>query len=93
MAATHSNRFKVWYTIDRVNDSDNWNYSTGYIDADMISQHLPVQNIDFVSRPDVFATDDNFSSILMCGPPPMIKYACTPALDNLNFPPKNRFLF
>lgn len=29
----------------------------------------------------------------MCGPPPMINFACTPNLDKLSYDPKNRILF
>lgn len=60
----------------------------------MIEQHLPIhQNTDFVSRPNVFGTRDDFSSILICGPLPMFKFACMPALDDLKFPIENRFKF
>uniref|UniRef100_A0A158P9P8 Cytochrome-b5 reductase n=1 Tax=Angiostrongylus cantonensis TaxID=6313 RepID=A0A158P9P8_ANGCA len=31
--------------------------------------------------------------VLMCGPPPMINFACTPNLDKLAYDPKNRFQF
>ncbi|XP_023215751.1 NADH-cytochrome b5 reductase 3-like isoform X2 [Centruroides sculpturatus] len=77
LAATHSDRFKLWYTVDR--PTDGWKYSSGFVNADMISQHLP--------KP----ADDTL--ILMCGPPPMINFACIPNLDKLGYNPKLRFSF
>ncbi len=41
------------------------------MNADMIKDHLPA------------AGDE--TQILMCGPPPMIKYACLPNLEKLGF--------
>lgn len=48
-----------------------WKYSSGFVNADMIRDHLPA------------AGDE--TQILMCGPPPMIKYACLPNLEKLGF--------
>lgn len=48
-----------------------WKYSSGFISAEMISDHLP----------SPAAT----TQILMCGPPPMIKYACLPNLEKLGY--------
>lgn len=94
LAAKHSDQFKVWYTIDQPLADGDWKYSTGYINADMISDHLPVHpSADFVSRPDEFGSKDDFSVVLICGPPPMVKFACIPALDELNVPAENRFTF
>merc|ERR1712000_58776 len=59
-------RFKLWYTLDRP-DSD-WKYSTGFINRDMIAEHMPKAGDDTV--------------ILMCGPPPMIKFACIPNFES-----------
>jgi cytochrome-b5 reductase len=56
-----------------------WKYSKGFISADMIKDHLP--------PPD----DDTL--ILMCGPPPMINFACLPNLDKLGYTPKMRFAY
>jgi len=49
-------QFHLWYTLDRA--PKNWEYSTGFIDADMIKNHLPSPN------------DPGQPFILMCGPPP-----------------------
>ncbi|CAB3983730.1 NADH-cytochrome b5 reductase 3-like [Paramuricea clavata] len=65
----HPDRFKLWYTLDR--PPDGWKYSSGFVNADMIKDHLP-------------AAGDQ-TQILMCGPPPMIKFACLPNLEKLGF--------
>lgn len=49
----------------------DWKYSKGFINAEMISNHMPPVH------------DDNL--ILMCGPPPMIEFACMPNLQKLGF--------
>jgi len=49
------------------------------VTAEMIQDHLPGPGNDSV--------------ILMCGPPPMIQFACNPSLDKLGYPPKQRFAF
>lgn len=47
----------------------------------MIQKHLP--------GPE----SDAGTVILMCGPPPMIKFACTPSLDKLGYPENDRLIF
>merc|ERR1711920_752839 len=51
---------KLHYTLDR--PPSNWKYSTGFIDEAMLRESMPSPSDDTV--------------ILMCGPPPMINYAC-----------------
>ncbi|XP_072941533.1 NADH-cytochrome b5 reductase 2 isoform X1 [Epargyreus clarus] len=70
-------QFKVWYTLDRPNE--DWKYSKGFINDEMINDHL------FPPADDVL--------VLMCGPPPMINFACTPALDKLGFKENLRFAY
>ena len=53
--------------------------STGFINDEMISKHLPPPSEDTL--------------ILMCGPPPMIKHACLPNLDKLGYSEKHRFAY
>ena len=48
-----------------------WKYSSGFISAEMISEHLPPPGAS--------------TQILMCGPPPMIKFACLPNLEKLQY--------
>ena len=69
--------FHLWYTIDR--PKGDWNYSTGFINKEMISKNLPSPGSDTL--------------ILMCGPPPMIKFACLPALEELGYSEDMLFAF
>ncbi|XP_050672699.1 NADH-cytochrome b5 reductase 2 isoform X1 [Leptidea sinapis] len=73
----HPEQFKLWYTVDR--PEEGWKYSKGFIDDEMISSHL------FPPGDDVIT--------LMCGPPPMINFACNPALDKLGYPENLRFAY
>jgi len=70
-------RFKLHYTLDR--PPADWKYSSGFINADMLK--------------DNFFPSDNDTIVLMCGPPPMINFACTPALDSLKYDEKLRFAY
>uniref|UniRef100_A0A0G4I2N1 NADH-cytochrome b5 reductase n=1 Tax=Chromera velia CCMP2878 TaxID=1169474 RepID=A0A0G4I2N1_9ALVE len=78
LTQTHPDRFKVWYTLDRPPKS-GWKYSTGFITKDMIAEHLPKPGPDSV--------------VLMCGPPPMIKFACHANLDELKWDKSDRLEF
>jgi NAD(P)H-flavin reductase len=60
-------RVKIWYTVDRA--PDGWKYSTGFINEDMLREHMPA------------ASEHTY--VFMCGPPPMLKFACRPNLDKL----------
>jgi cytochrome-b5 reductase len=77
LAERHPNRFKVWYTVDR--PTPLWKYSSGFINEEMISNHLHQPGDE--------------TAVFMCGPPPMINFACHPALDKLGYPAENRFAF
>jgi cytochrome-b5 reductase len=67
LAEKSDGQFKLWYTVD--SKPAEWTYSVGYINADMISKHLPAPAEDVM--------------LLLCGPPPMIKFACKPAFSEL----------
>jgi len=69
LAAKHQEQFKVWYTIDRATDS--WKFSVGFVNDKMIQDNL------FPPSPDTLT--------VMCGPPPMINFACLPSLEKLNY--------
>jgi len=69
LAAKHPHRLRIWYTLDR--PPAGWKYSAGFVNEEMIRDHLPK------------AGDD--SCVLLCGPPPMIKFACEPNLIKLGF--------
>lgn len=67
LAAANPDRFSVWYTLDEA--PADWKYSTGFIDEAMVARHLPPPSPT--------------CHILMCGPPPMIKFACAPNLEKV----------
>jgi len=73
----HPTRFSLWYTLDR--PEDGWKYSKGFIDETMIREHLPSYDTDTL--------------ILLCGPPPMVKFACIPNLEKLGFTADSYFSF
>uniref|UniRef100_A0A8D9FIC2 NADH-cytochrome b5 reductase n=2 Tax=Cacopsylla melanoneura TaxID=428564 RepID=A0A8D9FIC2_9HEMI len=76
-ASKYPDQFKLWYTVDR--PEDGWKYSTGFVSAEMIAEHL------FPPSPD--------NLVLMCGPPPMINFACKPNLDKMGYSEKLRFSY
>jgi cytochrome-b5 reductase len=70
-------RFHVWYTLDR--PGEGWTYSTGFISAEMIAERLPPAGPD--------------AMVLMCGPPPMIQFACKPNLEKAGYTAEQMFTF
>ena len=80
LAKEYPDRFKLHYTLDRPPSS--WKYSTGFVDKDMIKKHVLKNN-----------ADDGTTQVLMCGPPPMIKFACIPNLEALGLDEDKRFSF
>jgi len=70
LAAKHPTQLKVWYTLDR--PPADWKYSEGFITDTMIAEHLPGPK--------------ESTLVLMCGPPPMVKFACQQNLDKLGYP-------
>ncbi|CAJ0939007.1 unnamed protein product, partial [Mesorhabditis belari] len=77
LESAYPDRFRLWYTVDR--PPANWKYSSGFIDDKMISEHL-------------YGPSDD-TCVLLCGPPPMLNFACNPSLDKLAYPPDTRFAF
>jgi len=77
LASEHPDQFKLWYTVDR--PTEGWTYSSGFINAEMIQQAF------FPPSPD--------GLVLLCGPPPMINFACNPNLDKLGYTQSNRFAY
>ncbi|XP_051544500.1 NADH-cytochrome b5 reductase 3 [Myxocyprinus asiaticus] len=75
--ANHPTRFKLWFTLDRA--PQGWGYSQGFISEDMVKDHLPPPGDDTL--------------ILMCGPPPMVQFACYPNLDKVGHSTDRRFTF
>ncbi|XP_037696755.1 NADH-cytochrome b5 reductase 2 [Choloepus didactylus] len=66
---TYPNQFNLWYTLDR--PPAGWKYSSGFITADMIKEHLPPPG--------------KSTLILVCGPPPLIQTAAHPNLEKLGY--------
>jgi len=74
-------RFKCHYTVDRVPEGiKDWPYSVGFINEEMIRAHLP-------------AADGPNSFVGMCGPPPMINFACIPNLQKAGYTEENYMSF
>ncbi|XP_062921667.1 NADH-cytochrome b5 reductase 1-like [Mobula hypostoma] len=77
LQALYPDRFRLWYTVDKA--PEGWDYSEGFVNSDMIKEHLPAPADDVL--------------ILMCGPPPMIQFACNPNLDKLGYSQGMRFTY
>lgn len=56
-----------------------WKFGSGFITADMLKRHL-------------FAPSDG-TLTLICGPPPMIEFACNPNLDKLGYAANRRHAY
>ena len=78
-AKKYPGRFKVHYTLDKA--PKGWAYSEGFINKEMIEAHLPAH------------AKGGSSQVLMCGPPPMLKFACIPALKELGYTEDDYFCF
>ena len=59
-------------------------FSSGFIDEKMIKDHMPPPSDD---------DDEDETIIFMCGPPPMIKFACKPNLDKLGYSKRTQVTF
>lgn len=57
----------------------DWKYSSGFVNLDMIKNHLPAPSTDVL--------------VVLCGPPPMIQYACMPNLEKLGHKTQNIFAY
>ena len=74
-------RFNLWYTLDRPpQEAGKWKYSSGFISEEMVKDHLP-------------SGAEESTVALMCGPPPMIQFACKPNLEKNGFRPEQMFAF
>nr|ACF22999.1 nitrate reductase [Chlorella vulgaris] len=69
--------FHVWYTVDKADEG--WQFSTGFICEDMIKEQL------FPAGEETICC--------LCGPPPMIKFACLPNLEKLGYKPEQCIQF
>jgi len=66
---TSNGRFKVHYTLDF--PPPQWEQKVGFITKDMIQECLPPPSDETL--------------ILMCGPPPMVEFACKKNLEALGY--------
>ena len=74
-------QFKLHYTVDHPPKGGKWEYSTGFISKEMIEKYCLVNG----SSKD--------TQVFMCGPPPMVKFACLPNLQELGFTEKEWVIF
>ncbi|CAH8522149.1 unnamed protein product [Dicrocoelium dendriticum] len=77
LQSKHPQRFRVWYTITEA--PENWTYSTGYISEQILSEHIYPPGDD--------------SLVLLCGPTPMVEFACYPSLAKLSYPRDRIFAY
>ncbi|XP_041110960.1 NADH-cytochrome b5 reductase 3-like [Polyodon spathula] len=77
LGVKYPSRFHFWYTLDRA--PEDWEYSQGFINEEMIKDQMPPPGEDTL--------------ILLCGPPPMIQFACIPNLEKLNYDKSRIFTF
>ncbi|XP_055622341.1 NADH-cytochrome b5 reductase 3 isoform X2 [Toxorhynchites rutilus septentrionalis] len=77
LAAKHPDQFKLWYTLDR--PKPEWTQGKGFITDEMIKAHL--------------FEPSSSTLVLMCGPPPMVNYACIPALEQLGYQMDRTFAY
>ncbi|XP_074534144.1 NADH-cytochrome b5 reductase 2 [Halichoeres trimaculatus] len=73
----HPDKVNLWFTLDK--PPQDWSYSSGFVTQDMIKDHLPAPSSDVL--------------VVLCGPPPMIQYACLPNLDKLGHKTENIFAY
>lgn len=69
-------KFRVAYTLDKP-PATNWSHYSGFITKEMIQKTMPPPGKN--------------TQILICGPPPMLKFAVLPALEALGYT-KDMFL-
>lgn len=69
LAKRSGGRFAVHYTLDF--PPPGWKHKAGFITQDMIKECLPAPGDDTL--------------VLMCGPPPMIEFACKKNLEALGY--------
>merc|ERR1712187_335013 len=80
LAKQHPDRFKIWYTVDRVPESySGWAFDIGFVSEEMFRAHL-------------FAPAEDTITV-MCGPPAMLKFACIPNLEKIGHKEERVFSF
>jgi len=79
LAKEFPDRFKLQYTLDR--PPADWKGCTGFINKEMIEKNVLKDG------------SAEGAQVLMCGPPPMLKFACIPNLEELGVDETKRFSF
>ena len=87
----HPKRLKIWYTLDR--PPKKWAYGEGFITEEASGAILRRNSAQFSDAPrpssqmiaEHLPGPKESSLILMCGPPPMVKFACQQNLDKLGY--------
>jgi nitrate reductase (NAD(P)H) len=80
LAKDHPDRFKLWYTVDRVPDEAmDWQYSVGFVNEQLIRDHI-------------FEPEDGRITV-MCGPPMMQEKACMPNLFKYGYKQDDIYIF
>jgi cytochrome-b5 reductase len=79
LAKEFPDRFSLHYTLDR--PPSGWKYSSGFISKEMVEEYC------------LFNGSSKDTQVFMCGPPPMIKFACQPSLEALGFTEKEMVVF
>lgn len=80
LAADHSDRFQVHYTVSDASSEEDWAFSEGFINEDMVKEHLP-------------SGENGDCFVGVCGPPPMIKFAAIPNLQKHGYSTDDYNLF
>eukprot|EP00928_Gymnodinium_smaydae_P010609 TRINITY_DN1399_c0_g1_i1.p1 TRINITY_DN1399_c0_g1~~TRINITY_DN1399_c0_g1_i1.p1 ORF type:complete len:902 (-),score=171.45 TRINITY_DN1399_c0_g1_i1:537-3242(-) len=79
LAQKHPERFRIWYTVDRLPEGMNWSYDVGFVNESMLRQQL-------------FGPGDDTITV-MCGPPKMLEFACVPNLKKIGHTEGSIFSF
>jgi cytochrome-b5 reductase len=81
LSKSYSSRFHLHFTVDKQPSlKEVWvGHSVGFIDERMVADHMPPMS--------------EGRQVLMCGPPPMIKFACKPNLEKVGYGEKNWVIF
>jgi ferredoxin-NADP reductase len=79
LAEEHPDRFRLSFTLDRPPEGDGWKGFRGFIDEDKC-------------RAALLPPGDG-AIVAMCGPPPMIKFACVPSLEKMGYAAESMISF
>lgn len=72
-ADEHKDQFKLWMTLSKAPEKEEWKYSVGHLDENMMREHF------FMPK------DGEKVGTFLCGPPGLIKHGAMPALKKIGF--------